>query len=113
MLTCSGVYIAFASSGPWMFAASVLLWTCGTNLFTPYAFGATAVADRTGSSTALASAVSGAGFALGPLLAVPIIESDGIGGVRGLAWAFLVAGFIALAVLLQRLRVRTPAVAVR
>jgi MFS family permease len=108
ILTCSGVYLAFTSWGPWMFAASVLLWTCGTNIFTPYAYGATAAADPTGSSTALASAVSGAGFALGPLLAVPFIEAGGIGGVRWLAWPFLVAGFIAFAMLLQRLRVTSP-----
>ncbi len=95
LLTCGAVLLAFASPGPWMFMASVVVWSCGTGLFTPYAFASTAAVDPSGSSTALASALSGAGMALGPLLAAPFIASRGIASVRWLAPAFLVLGFLA------------------
>ncbi len=95
LLTCGAVLLAFASTGPWMFMASVVVWTCGTGIFTPYAFASTAAVDPSGSSTALASALSGAGMALGPLLAAPFIASGGIASVRWLAPAFLVLGFLA------------------
>jgi predicted MFS family arabinose efflux permease len=100
-LTSGAVWMAFASSGPWLFTASVVVWTCGTGIFTPYAFAATAVLDPSGSSTALASALSGAGMALGPILAAPFIASGGVASVRWLAPAFLVLGFVAFVVPLR------------
>jgi predicted MFS family arabinose efflux permease len=111
LLTCGGVTLAFGSTGAWMFSLSVVVWACGAGLFTPYAFAASAAADSTGSSTALASALSGAGIALGPLVAAPFIAAQGLGSVRWLAPAFLAAGFVALAALLYRIRGRVPALA--
>lgn len=104
LLTCTAVWLAVAASGMGMFMASVVVWTFGTGLFTPYAFAATAVVDPSGSSAALASALSGAGMALGPILAAPFIASGGVATLRYLAPAFLLLGFLALVPLLWRPR---------
>lgn len=102
IFTCSAVLMAFSAAKPWTFGFSVIVWTCGTGIFTPYAFAATAEVDPSGSATALAGALSGAGIAMGPLLAAPFLASVGIASIRILAPVFLVAGFVVLLPLLRK-----------
>jgi MFS family permease len=102
IFTCSAVLMAFSVAKPWTFGLSVIVWTCGTGIFTPYTFAATAEIDPTGSSTALAGGLSGAGIAIGPLLAAPFVGSVGIASIRILAPVFLVAGFVVLLPLLRK-----------
>lgn len=103
-LTCGGLTLAFAATDGWMFGLSVALWAFGATMFTPYAFATTAQADPSGASTSLASALTGAGIASGPLLAGPFISHAGLHSVGWLGPVFLLAGFLVLASLAVRTR---------
>lgn len=104
ILTCSALSIVFSTSAGWVFSLGVILWSFGATMFTPYAFATTAQTDPSGTSTSLASALTGAGGAAGPMLAGYFVADSGLGSVAWLAAGFLLAGWIALASLSLRVR---------
>lgn len=103
-LACVALTIIFSAHTGWLFALGVILWAFGATMFTPYAFAITAQADPSGASTSLASALTGAGATIGPLLAGPIVAGAGLAGIGWLGAGFLAAGFVVLASLALRTR---------
>lgn len=104
LLTCAALSIVFATSVDWVFVLGVILWSFGATMFTPYAFATTAHADPSGTATSLASALTGAGAATGPMLAGYFVSGSGLGSVAWLAAGFLLAAWAVLASLTLRTR---------
>lgn len=104
VLTCSALSIVFATSVDWAFVPGVILWSFGATIFTPYAFATTSQADPSGTATSLASALTGAGAAIGPILGGYFVAGFGLASIAWLAAGFLLAAWAVLASLTLRTR---------
>jgi predicted MFS family arabinose efflux permease len=77
----SGTVILETATGSAAFTGGSVVFMFGWALFVPYANGITAVLDKTGAATVVATACAGGGLAVGPLVVVPLIGRWGYGAV--------------------------------
>ena len=100
-LVAGSALLDFAGTGLY-FATGAFTFMFGWALFVPYASGVTAAVDRTGAAMVLATTCAGGGLALGPLLAVPLVDRFGYGAVPAVTITLSILALCLLVPLAER-----------
>lgn len=92
MLT--GLGLIGTSNTAALFASGAAVWAAGWAFYVPYMGGVTAGLDRTGGVSVIANGCANGGFALGPILAIPLLQHWGVVAAPYMTSALLLVALV-------------------